>query len=607
MTLTVLAPAVAPTASVSPRRRERVAAAVLLATTAVLYLWNLGASGWANGFYAAAVQAGSRNWTALLFGSTDAANSITVDKTPAALWVMGLSARVFGFNPWSMLMPQALMGVAAVAVLYAAVRRTSGPRAALLAGWVLACTPVAALIFRFNNPDALLVLTLVLAGYAVLRALDAGSRAYWMPLAGTAIGLGFLAKMLQAFLVAPVFALVFLLFADLPLRSRVVRLLAGTAALVVTSGAYLLLVELWPTDSRPYIGGSQHNSIIELALGYNGLGRLTGNETGGLGNLNYDVGWGRLLGAGMGGEIGWLVPAAVIAVLAGVVLTWRAPRTDRSRAALALWGGWLVFTGAVFSYMNGIVHPYYTAALAPAVAACVGIGAMLLWDRRADIRAATTLAGLVAITVALSFVLLERNSSWLPWLRWIVLIVGLTAALVLLTVGRLGPTAARVLGVAAAVAVLAGPAAYTVATAATPHTGAIPSAGPRAGFGGPPGFLSVARTGPALGATLGADAADYTWVAAAVGSNNAAGYQLATGAPVMAVGGFNGTDPAPTLAQFQRDVADRRIHYFVGGSAMRFGRGERTGSDDADQIAEWVQANFPAQIVDGATLYDLTA
>jgi 4-amino-4-deoxy-L-arabinose transferase-like glycosyltransferase len=290
-----------------------------------------------------------------------------------------------------------------------------------------------------------------------------------------------------------------------------------------------------------------------------------------------------------------------------LVLTRRAPRTDRVRAALALWGGWLVVTGAVFSYMDGIVHPYYTVALAPAVAACVGIGATLVWDRRADIRAATTLAGLVAITVVLSFVLLERNSSWLPWLRWTVLIVGLIAALLLLTVGRLAPTAARVLGVVAAAAVLAGPAAYTVATAATPHTGAIPSAGPRAGFGGPPGFLSVARPGPTLTATLSADAADYTWVAAAVGSNNAAGYQLATGAPVMAVGGFNGTDPAPTLAQFQRDVADRRIHYFVGGSTMWFGRGERTGSDDADRIAEWVQANFPAQTVDGATLYDLTS
>src|SRR5690606_17217925 len=184
----------------------------LLVATGVLYLWNLGASGWANAYYSAAVQAGSQNWTAMLFGSSDAANAITVDKPPAALWVMDLSARLFGFNPWSVLVPQALMGVAAVAVLYAAVRRASGPGAGLLAGAVLALTPVAALMFRFNNPDALLVLLLVAAAYCVLRALDAdGARATrWIALAGVALGFAFLAKLLQVFLVVPALVLVVL-------------------------------------------------------------------------------------------------------------------------------------------------------------------------------------------------------------------------------------------------------------------------------------------------------------------------------------------------------------------------------------------------------------
>ena len=223
----------------------------------MLYLWNLGASGWANSFYAAAVQAGSQSWTALLFGSSDAANAITVDKTPAALWVMGISVRLFGFNAWSMLVPQALMGVAAVGVLYAAVRRVAGPRAALLSGVVLALTPAAALMFRFNNPDALLVLALVVAAYCVLRALEKSSSPWWLAGAGMALGVGFLAKMLQAFLVAPVFALVFLVCADLPWRNRVLRLLGGAAALVASTGWYLALVALWPAQSRPYIGGSQ--------------------------------------------------------------------------------------------------------------------------------------------------------------------------------------------------------------------------------------------------------------------------------------------------------------------------------------------------------------
>nr|WP_232375220.1 glycosyltransferase family 39 protein [Mycolicibacterium mengxianglii] len=588
-------------------RRSGAALALLLVGTAVLYLWNLGASGWANSFYTAAVQAGSSDWTAFLFGSSDAANAITVDKTPAALWVMSLSARLFGFSAWSVLVPQALMGVAAVAVLYAAVRRVSGPNAALLAGTVLALTPVAALMFRFNNPDALLVLSLVVAAYAVQRALDRDAGTWWLVLAGTALGVGFLAKMLQALLVAPVFALVFLLAADVPLRSRVRRLLAGTVALVVSAGWYLALVEVWPADSRPYIGGSQQNSILELTFGYNGLGRLTGDEVGGLGNLNHDVGWGRLLGGQMGGEIGWLLPAAVLALIAGLWLTRRAPRTDGARAALLLWGGWLVLTAVVFSYMSGIAHPYYTVALAPAIAACIGIGVPLLWHRRGDIRAATVLGGGVVITVVLSFVLLQRHSEFLPWLRWTVVVLGLTAGLLLLVAGRFVPPAARAVAAAALITTLAGPAAFTVATAATPHSGAIPSAGPNAGFGGPPGFLDAVRPGAELTALLRENATDYTWVAAAVGSNNAAGYQLTTGLPVMAVGGYNGTDPAPTLEQFQALVAAGRIHYFMDSTMLRMmGAGAASGSDSAHQIAEWVHMNFPSEDVDGVTVYDVS-
>jgi 4-amino-4-deoxy-L-arabinose transferase-like glycosyltransferase len=580
---------------------------VLLLATAALYLWNLGASGWANSFYTAAVQAGSADWTAFLFGSSDAANAITVDKTPAALWVMSASARIFGFNAWSVLVPQALMGVASVAVLYFSVRRVSGANAALLAGSVLALTPVAAVMFRFNNPDALLVLCLVVAAACVLRAVEPDAAWWWLVLAGTALGFGFLAKMLQALLVVPVFAPVYLIAADLRFSQRLWRLLAGASAMIVSAGWYLLLVELWPVGKRPYIGGSQQNSILELTLGYNGLGRLTGDEVGGLGNLNHDVGWGRLLGAQMGGEIGWLLPAAVIVLAVGLWLTRRAPRTDVVRAALLIWGGWLVFTALVFSYMNGIVHPYYTVALSPAIAACLGIGVPLLWRRRNDIRAATVLSGAVIITTVLAFSLLQRYSSWLPWLRWTVLISGLTAGLLMLVVARFTLPAARTVAAVALVAALAGPAAFSVATAATPHSGAIPSAGPSAGFGGPPGFLSAVEPGAEMTSMLESGSAGYTWVAAAVGSNNAAGYQLSTGLPVMAVGGYNGTDPAPTLEQFQALVAAGRIHYFMNSTMLRMMGGSSSGSDAAHEIAEWVHANFPSENVDGVTVYDLSA
>ncbi|AQT82108.1 glycosyl transferase [Mycolicibacterium litorale] len=581
--------------------------AVLLLATAALYVWNLGASGWANAFYSAAAQAGATNWTAWLFGSSDAANAITVDKTPAALWVAGLSARVFGVNPWSILVPQALAGVATVGVLYAAVRRISGPWAGLFAGAVLALTPAAALMFRFNNPDALLVLALVVAAYATQRALDKDAGWWWLPVAGVAVGVGFLAKMLQAFLVLPALAAVFAVCADLPVRTRLVRLVSAAVALVFSAGWYLLLVALWPAGARPYIGGSQHNSVVELALGYNGVGRLTGNETGGLGNLNQDAGWARLFGVQMGTHIAWLLPAAVVAIAAGLWITRRGPRTDVTRAALLLWGGWLVVTAVVFSFANGILHPYYTVALAPAVAAGLAIGVTLLWRRRTDVRAATTLAGLVAITVVLTFLLLQRDSRWLPWLGSIIVAGGLGAVLLLPVVGRLPRRVGTAVGVVALVVSVAGPAAYSLATVASPHAGAMPSVGPSDGSFGPPGGMFAAPTpGPELTAALRQDADQYTWAAAVVGSSNAAGYQLAAGLPVMAVGGFNGTDPAPTLEQFQSYVAARRIHWFVRSSMLGGMFSARSGSDAAEQIQRWVGLHFTPRQVDGVTVYDLS-
>nr|WP_263994745.1 glycosyltransferase family 39 protein [Mycobacterium yunnanensis] len=587
---------------------------MLLIATALLYLWNLAASGWANGFYSAAVQAGADDWTAMLFGSSDAGNAITVDKTPAALWVMDVSVRLFGLNSWSILVPQALEGVAAVGLLYAAVRRAAGPSAALLAGAVFALTPVAALMFRFNNPDSLLVLALVAGAYCVQRACERDANRWWLIGAGAAVGIGFLAKMMQAFLVLPAFGLAYLVAAAVPLRTRLVRLIAALAAMVLSGGWYLLLVELWPASSRPYIGGSQDDSIVELALGYNGIGRLTGEETGGLGNMNFDVGWGRLFGVSMGTFSAWLIPAAVICVAAGLILTRRAPRTDPARAGLIIWGGWLVVTAVVFSFANGILHQYYTVALAPAIGGSIGIGAIMLWRNRNDVRSAVALAGTVAVTVILAAVLLARRQDWLPWLGTAIAVAGIGAAVLLLVIGRLPRRVGTAVAGLAIVACLAAPTAYSLATAATPHSGAIPSVGPargHGGFGGPGGpgsFLDIPKAGPGLVQLLSDGAEGFRWAAAVVGSSNAAGYQLSAGVPVMAVGGFNGTDPAPTLSEFQRDVADGRIHYFITAHSMfgmPMGRGT-TGSRDAADIGEWVEAHYSPVTVDGVVLYDLT-
>ena len=477
----------APATQGPPRWRSvdpyRAALVVLLLGTGALYLWGLGESGWANSFYSAAAQAGSESWKAFFFGSSDAANSITVDKTPLSLWPMALSVKVFGLSSWSLLVPQALMGVATVWLLTATVRRTTGSAGAgLVAGLTLALTPVAVLMFRFNNPDALLTLLLVGAAAATLRAAEkeAVHPVRWLSLAGTLVGLAFLTKMLQAFLVVPALGLVYLLAASAPLLKRFGHLLVGLVAMLASAGWWVAIVSLWPADSRPWIGGSQENSILELTLGYNGLGRLTGDEVGSVGGGNAGgtgggmwgaTGLGRLLDSENGGQIGWLLPTALLLLVAGLWLTRRAPRTDPTRAGLVLWGGWLLVTAATFSFMAGIFHAYYSVALAPAIAAVAGTGAWLLWKHRVSLLAGFLSTTAVALTAVLSFYLLGRTPDFLPWLRWAVLVVGVAAALL---VAGLSLLPRRVAGAVAAVALLvslAGPAAYAVETAATPHSG----------------------------------------------------------------------------------------------------------------------------------------
>ena len=617
---------------------EKPAFVGLLFATALLYLWNLAASGWANSFYSAAVQAGTRSWEAFFFGSSDSSNFITVDKPPVSLWVMELSARVFGLSSWSILVPEAVAGVASVAVLYLTVRRWFSPAAALIAGAVLALTPVATLMFRFNNPDALLVLLLTCAAYATVRAIEHGHTG-WLVLAAALVGTGFLTKMLQAFLVVPVFALVFLVAAPTPLGGRIRSLLWGALALVVASGWWVAIVALTPSGDRPYVGGSQDNSILNLIFGYNGFGRLTGSESGSVGGAANAggrwgaTGWDRLFGSDMGGQISWLIPAALIVLGAGLWMRRRAPRTDRTRAMLLIFGGWLVLTGAVFSYAEGIIHPYYTVALAPAIGGLVGIGVTMLWQRRAAAPARLTLAAASAATAVWAYVLLDRTPSYHPELRVAVLALGLTAAVLLALIDRFAVRRAMVIALATVVVGLAAPTAYSLTTATTAQAGAIPSAGPTTGVGGggPPGrgapggpqglpggmqgsfgaapparvlgnraggLLQGSTPTAALVKLLKQDSGSYTWVAATIGSNSAAGYQLATGDPVMAIGGFNGTDPAPSLAQFIRDVRAGKIHYFIPGGGM----GMRGNSD----ISSWVKAHYDSTTVGGVTVYDLS-
>jgi 4-amino-4-deoxy-L-arabinose transferase-like glycosyltransferase len=599
----------APDAAAGRPRWVRPAVALLLAATAVLYLWNLSANGYGNSFYAMAVQSGTQSWKAWFFGSLDPGNTVTVDKPPASLWLMGLSGRIFGFSSWSMLVPNALAGVATVGLVYLGLRRTNGPVAGLLGGSVVALTPVAALMFRFNNPDAVLVLLMVAGAYCVIRALEkAGTM--WLLLAGVAIGFGFLDKMLQAFLVLPAFVLAYLVAAPTSFGKRVAQLFGAAAAVVVSAGWWVAAVSLWPAADRPYIGGSTDNSALELALGYNGLGRILGGDgnPGGTGQggaagggpggmFGGATGLGRMFDSTFGSEIAWLLPTALIALVAGLWFTRFAPRTDRTRAALLLWGGWTVVTFGVFSFMSGIIHPYYTVALAPGIAGIIGIAGAELWRGRRNFAARVALALMVASAAVWGFILLARNDSWQPWVRYATLVFAAVAVgAILLGVDRLRGAAPAVVVVALIGGLLA-PAAFTVATAATPHTGAIPTSGPASagGFGG----RGESQSNPELNALL--NATTTKWAAATTGYQEAAGMALPTGKSIMAIGGFSGGDPAPTLAQFQQDVANGDITYFVTG-----GMGGMGGRGGSTEITTWVEDNFTPITVGTTTLYTLT-
>ncbi|MFF5144254.1 glycosyltransferase family 39 protein, partial [Streptomyces sp. NPDC013157] len=467
----------------------------LLVATAVLYFYNLSVNGYSNSFYSAAVQAGTKSWKAMFFGSLDAGNAITVDKPSAFMWPMEIAARIFGLNSWTILGPEVLMGVGTVAVVYASVRRRFSPAAGLIAGAVLALTPVAALMFRFNNPDAMLALLMALACYFVVRAVEDG-RTRWLVWAGVAIGFAFLAKTLQAFLILPALAFVYAAVGPHTWRKRLGQLALATGALVVSGGWWVAIVELWPASSRPYIGGSQDNSFLSLTFGYNGLGRISGDETGSVGGGGGgtgsgqwgETGWDRMFNSEIGSQISWLIPAALILLVAGLVATRRLQRTSVTRASFLVWGGSLLMTMIVFSYMAGIFHQYYTVALAPYIAAVVGMGAGLLWEKRAELWASITLAAAVVSAAVWGYVLLNRTSTYLPWLKYLVLIGGLAAALGLVFAGRISRQLALGAAAVGLLAALAGPTAYTLSTVNSAHTGSIPTAGPAGasmmGFGG---------------------------------------------------------------------------------------------------------------------------
>ena len=661
----------------------------LLAVSGFAFFWNLTASGYANEFYSAAAQAGSQSWSAFLWGALDAGGAITVDKPPASIWLMALSVRVLGLSSLAILLPQALMGVMCTYLCYATVRRVWPWQAGIGAGALFVATPVAALMFRFNNPDALLVSVQLGAAYCVLRALEYPAdrvgnrrRTLWLACAGALCGLGFLAKQLQVLLVLPGFGLAMLTCSPASWPRRLLDAAVALGTMALAAGWWVVLTVVVPSGARPYIGGSQTDSFLELTFGYNGLGRLTGDETGSVlpgvsGSTAPQAGmWGetglfRLLGSDFADQFSWWAPLAFAGLVACIVAVRHlssqvralpcGPSAACERAGLSslarllvafalVFGCWAVVTWLTFSFMAGIFHAYYTVALAAPLAILAASFVWFAWESRGSWWARPAISVLMCTEALWAFVLIVRSGSYV-WLGWAVLVLGLTgASLVAVAMWCAFGVRSNLISIGMALGVaacLVGPFVWTAETVAVGHQGSLPSAGPssRGAAGGPGGQAgaggSGARTvGGALGqegggpggqapdlqgggpggqatdsasadgrdevvALLIENASGYRWAAATTGSQFAASYQLASGLPVMAIGGFNGSDPAPTLDTFKEYVAQGLVRYYIEGGGV--GGTQMGGSSASTDIEEWVAEHFEAQEVGGATVYDLAS
>lgn len=602
---------------------EKYLVTLLLTGTAILYCWGLDKNGWANSYYSAAAMAGSQDWTAFLFGSSDPANAISVDKPPLSLWAMSLSIRIFGLNSWSILLPQALFGVLSVYFLFRMVRTYTDLMTASTAGVLFAVTPVAAVMFRYNNPDALLCLLMIGVAHATLKSI-CERKVAWLIVAGGLVGAGFLTKQLQIVLIVPAVGITYLAFANNIFQRKVLNLcLAGVTA-VLAGGWWLLTLQLTDPSSRPYVGGSMTNSAAELTLGYNGIERLTGqnadtspssSDLATLGTLA--PGFERFLQPGFTGQLGWFLPLAIAGALIALVQFYRrrGPLLSQTFAMFSI--VWFVVSVSLIAFMSGIVHPYYGLSAVPSMCSLAAIGLVTFLRSPSTWRWRILLTITLLASAMMAYVSAARSTDDFPGLPQILL--GLWA--VTIALGGLPlphPHLRRVFTLLLALALLLGPTTWTLYTVSTGHIGAAVSAGPstlgvRADDPGrqhlnrnDPPSLSAAMLGDipveAVTRQLRSSPSEITWPGAIVGSESAANYQLETGQAILAIGGFNGSDPFPTLEQFIALVEEHRIGTLIIQTLPPVpaeGRGE------AARIVAWVRATHTAQVVGDAELYKL--
>ncbi|QHC32486.1 ArnT family glycosyltransferase [Streptomyces sp. HF10] len=561
-------------------RWERPALAAVLVAAAVLYSWGIGHAA-LHPFYGAAIRSMAEGWRAFFFGGLDASGSITIDKLPGAFWPGAVCVWLFGPHTWAAALPQVVEGVLTVWLLHRIVRVWAGPLAALIAALALTLTPVTAALNRATIPDTALTLLLVAAAGALQKAVRTG-RLLPLITCGVWVGLAFQAKMLQAWLVLPVFWLVYQLAAPgTPVRRALRSLLAGAVALVV-SCSWTLLAWATPAADRPYLDGTTGNNPFALVFGYNGLSRFTGDSTAfgavastAASRTTGNTGWSMLVNHTVGPQIAWLLPLAAAAAVLGVV--WRAgqPRTDALRAGFVLWGGWLVVHALVFSVSNGN-HAYYTAVIAPALAALAGGGfALLRTEYEAGGRRRAVLPAAIVVT-ALWALVLDLPTGFVSWLLPVAVMLALCGAVGLWSRGpRTSPRMVNGALAAGVAATLVVPAGWALSTLDPLYAGAStsPMAGPvgNAYAEALHNHRTVVRVG--LGRPSARDRALLSYLTE---HRHGEQYLLATQAaytaepllraapePVLVMGGFTGNTPFPAARQLTTLVTTHRLRYVL--------------------------------------------
>jgi 4-amino-4-deoxy-L-arabinose transferase-like glycosyltransferase len=562
----------------------------VVALAAGLMLIDLTRSGYGNSYYAAGALAASHSWGALFSNAADLGDYVSLDKGPLPDWLQGFSGRLFGFGNFSTMLPNALYGIATVIVLYDTVRRSLGRPTAILAALGLALTPVAVLVGRYNTPDALLLLLLVCAAWSMTVAIQSGRRRELM-LCAVLVGLAFNTKMLEAYLALAPLALAYLLAARGSAVRRVRELaLAGALALLV-SFAWFGSVMLVPAGERPYVDESTNNSWFQLIFEGNGVQRVAGTSGAFVRNLESNLLY--ISSARLAGQIAWLLPLAVLGLVLGLLMSWRSRRTSLAFGTYAMWGAWLLIDWAVLSFSAGARHAYYSSILAPAVATLAAAGLVMLWRlARGSPLAAGGLALALAGSAVVGFAVLADSPTFLPWLRWVVLACGAVAGAAVLAphlrgrrgagVGVATSGASAVAIGAASLALLGGPAAYSVVTAERAHTGYDPTAGPPLGertrtvavsstaFAAVPSS-SATPSASAVGAAtvallvpyLQAHRDDARFLVAATDATTAAPIALATRQPVITIGGYTGADPTPSAHQIEGLIDSGQLRYAV--------------------------------------------